>query len=51
MPNKDGAHSKESEVTLLADVELDAVAGGKAVSGKLTPGNLNFEHYFDKSGS
>jgi hypothetical protein len=51
MPNKDDAHTKESEVTLLVDDELDAVAGGKAVGGKPTPGKLNFEHYFDKSGS
>jgi hypothetical protein len=44
MPNKDDAHTKESEVTLLADDELDAVAGGKP-----PPGKLNFEHYYDKS--
>jgi len=51
MPNKDDAHTKESEVTLFADDELDAVAGGKAVGDKPTPGKLNFEHSFDKSGS
>ncbi|SIO56306.1 hypothetical protein SAMN05443247_08249 [Bradyrhizobium erythrophlei] len=51
MPNKDDAHTKESEVTLLADDELDAVAGGKAGDGKPTPGKLNFEHYYDKSSS
>lgn len=48
MPKKDDAYTKESEVTLLADDELDAAVGGKA---KPTPGKLNFEHYFDKSSS
>jgi len=45
MSNKDDAHTEESEITALADDELDAVAGGKP-----TPGKPNFEHYFDKSG-
>jgi hypothetical protein len=48
MPDKDDAHTQESEVTLLADDELDVVAGGKAAVGKPTMGKLNFEHYFDK---
>ena len=50
MPNKNDAHTKESDGTLLADDELDAVPGGKAVGGKPRPGKLSFEHYFDKSG-
>ena len=50
MPKKDDAYTTESEVTLLADDELDAVAGGKTEGGKPAPGKLNFEHYFDKSG-
>jgi hypothetical protein len=49
MPDKDDGHTQESEVTLLADEELDAVAGGKAAAGgKPAMGKLNFEHYFDK---
>jgi hypothetical protein len=39
------------EINQLSDDELDAVAGGKAAGGKPTMGKLNFEHYFDVSGT
>jgi hypothetical protein len=51
MLKKDDVYTKESQVTLLADDELDAAVGGRAVGGKPTPGKLNFEHNFDKSAS
>jgi hypothetical protein len=48
MPKNDDAYT---EVTLLADDELEAAVRGRAVGGKPTPGKLSFEHYFDKSAS
>ena len=46
MPKKDDTSTTESEVTLLADDELDAVAGGKTEGGKPAPGKQSFEALF-----
>jgi hypothetical protein len=35
-------HTQEREIVLLTDVELDAVAGGDAAGGKVTPQDIHF---------